>query len=521
MSSALRYDRHEVAEAKSGASLQRIVGETVRLIRDGRRWVGLCPVHSERTPSLTIFDDGHWHCFGCGAHGDAVTWLMRVRGLSFPDALAYLGATPIEGRPQQPAYIATPTASPTRDAAIRCWTEAIPARGTLVETYLASRGLSLPDDPPIRFHPECQRGPRDTTGTVTFAPAMICLLVDPVTAKPTGVHRTYLTATGSKAPAIRHNGRVMPSKSIFGNWGCIRLAPPNETRRTLGIAEGLENALSAHALGWDWGPIWAASAAVFHTAGRCRITFETPRITKSESQRPRRNPPQRACIFKSKRFSSFRFSIPTSVVCIGPCLFQKNKNISGSKQCIILTIKCRLMVNGGIYLVIGRGYSCGMKKPRRVYEIVLLGRGAERRAAERAEAKAAAVAAAAAGAAKRVKGGEAHTPAWRVREERKRRKAREALAASFAAGTPAGLRLARRERDGCVVGSASPDVGVLPDQGVAAAAVTPASAALESDGAVPAGFMPLGSELIRIGRDDLADLGRRRVVGSPFGRDGC
>jgi hypothetical protein len=182
------------------------------------------------------------------------------------------------------------------------------------------------------------------------------------------------------------------------------------------------------------------------------------------------------------------------------------------------------MVNGGIYLVIGRGYSCGMKKPRRVFEIVLLGRGAQRRAAERAEAKAAAVAAAAAGAAKRVKrvkGGEAHTPAWRVREERKRRKAREALAASFAAGTPAGLRLARREPDGCVVGSASPDVGVLPDPGVAAAAVTPASAALESDGAVPAGFMRLGSELIRIGRDDLADLGRRRVVGSPFGRDGC
>ena len=134
------------------------------------------------------------------AHGDAVTWLMKVRGFSFLDALAYLGATPIEGRPQQPAYVATPTASPTRDAAIRCWTEAVPACGTLVETYLASRGLSLPEDPPIRFHPECQRGPRDAKGTVTFGPAMVCLLVDPVTAKPTGVHRTYLTTAGSKRP---------------------------------------------------------------------------------------------------------------------------------------------------------------------------------------------------------------------------------------------------------------------------------------------------------------------------------
>ena len=261
MSTTLRYDRHEVAEAKSAASLQRIVGETVRLIRDGRRWVGLCPIHSERTPSLTIFADGHFHCYGCGAHGDVVTWLMRVRGFSFCDALAYLGATPTEGRPQQPTYVATPSASPTRDAAIRCWTEAIPARGTIVEAYLATRGLCLPDDPPIRFHPECQRGPRDARGTATFAPAMICLLVDPVTAKPTGVHRTYLTPTDAKAPAIHRDGRVIPSKSILGNWGCIRLAPPNETRRTLGIAEGLENALSAHALGWDWGPVWAAGSA--------------------------------------------------------------------------------------------------------------------------------------------------------------------------------------------------------------------------------------------------------------------
>jgi hypothetical protein len=252
----------------------------------------------------------------------------------------------------------------------------------------------------------------------------------------------------------------------------------------------------------------AAIAAVFHTAGRCRITFETPRITKSGSQRPRRDPPPRACIFKSNRFSSFRFSIPTSVVCIGSCLFQKNKNISGSKQCMILTIKCRLMVNGGIYLVIGMGYGCDMKKPRRVYEIVLLGRGAERRAAERAEA-----AAVAAVRPKRVKraastGGAA---------ERKRREAREALATAFAGATPAGRRLPERERDAEVVGSS--DLRGLPDQSVAAAAVTPALPAPVPGDAPAVGYVWVGRELVRIGRDDTKAYARRGLV-LPFGSGG-
>jgi hypothetical protein len=172
-----------------------------------------------------------------------------------------------------------------------------------------------------------------------------------------------------------------------------------------------------------------------------------------------------------------------------------------------------------------------MSKRKRVYEIVPIGRLAERRLAERAAAKAAAALEAAAAAEARrlrggrvgrpsVKGGVAHTAGWGERERRKRREAREALAAAFAGGTAMGLRLAQRERERAaeVVGSPSPDVVVLPEQGIKPAAVAVAGPAVGSDGEVPAGWFRLGSELIRIGRDDLADLGRRRVVGSPFGR---
>jgi hypothetical protein len=163
-----------------------------------------------------------------------------------------------------------------------------------------------------------------------------------------------------------------------------------------------------------------------------------------------------------------------------------------------------------------------MTKPPK-YEIVLLGEGAKRRAVERAEAKAAAAAAAV--AAKRVKEGRRSKRRWAAGKraaEEKLRADREALAAAFAGATPAGRRLAQRDREAAaevVVSSPDLGVGVVSDRGVAAAAVNLASP-VEPDGAVPAGFVMVGSELIRIGRDDLADLGRRRADGSPFGRGG-
>ncbi|HWQ08215.1 MAG TPA: DNA primase, partial [Holophaga sp.] len=54
-------------------------------------WVGLCPFHSERTPSFQVLADrGFYHCFGCGKHGDAFAWLMEREGLTFPEALEQL-----------------------------------------------------------------------------------------------------------------------------------------------------------------------------------------------------------------------------------------------------------------------------------------------------------------------------------------------------------------------------------------------------------------------------------------------
>ena len=76
---------------KSRISLVELVGQTVRLTRKGRDYWGCCPFHHEKTASFTVSDDkSFFHCFGCGEHGDAVTFAMKSMNLSFIEAVEYL-----------------------------------------------------------------------------------------------------------------------------------------------------------------------------------------------------------------------------------------------------------------------------------------------------------------------------------------------------------------------------------------------------------------------------------------------
>jgi len=78
-------------EFKARLPLAEIVARWVKLTRRGREWVGLCPFHGEKTPSFTVVEDkGFYHCFGCGAHGDALTFIMAMERLEFKEALARL-----------------------------------------------------------------------------------------------------------------------------------------------------------------------------------------------------------------------------------------------------------------------------------------------------------------------------------------------------------------------------------------------------------------------------------------------
>lgn len=72
-------------------TLSEIIGRRVKLVRAGREFKGCCPFHREKTPSFTVNDEKQfYHCFGCGAHGDAVGFVMQHDNLSFPEAIELL-----------------------------------------------------------------------------------------------------------------------------------------------------------------------------------------------------------------------------------------------------------------------------------------------------------------------------------------------------------------------------------------------------------------------------------------------
>ena len=66
-----------------------LVGRKVKLSRSGKSWKGCCPFHGEKTPSFYVYDDGY-HCFGCGAHGDAIGFVMQSEGAGFVEAVERL-----------------------------------------------------------------------------------------------------------------------------------------------------------------------------------------------------------------------------------------------------------------------------------------------------------------------------------------------------------------------------------------------------------------------------------------------
>ena len=80
-------------ELRARTVLSAVIAPSVKLLRAGREWKACCPFHNEKTPSFTVNDDkGFYHCFGCGAHGDAIRFLTDHRGMPFMDAVKELAA---------------------------------------------------------------------------------------------------------------------------------------------------------------------------------------------------------------------------------------------------------------------------------------------------------------------------------------------------------------------------------------------------------------------------------------------
>ena len=86
-----RIVKDDIETLRRQADIVVVVGDYTTLKRAGRSFKGLCPFHTERTPSFTVTPDGNfYHCFGCDASGDIYDFLMRIEGLEFPEAVEAL-----------------------------------------------------------------------------------------------------------------------------------------------------------------------------------------------------------------------------------------------------------------------------------------------------------------------------------------------------------------------------------------------------------------------------------------------
>ncbi|HSG63981.1 MAG TPA: CHC2 zinc finger domain-containing protein, partial [Gammaproteobacteria bacterium] len=126
------------------ADIVEIVGSRVTLTKAGREYKAVCPFHAEKTPSFTVSPiKGFYHCFGCGAHGTALGFLMQYDSLEFRDAVEALAevcgvpmpelVTAAEREPTAPLYELLKQADMIYRQALRESTTAI--------DYLKRRGI--------------------------------------------------------------------------------------------------------------------------------------------------------------------------------------------------------------------------------------------------------------------------------------------------------------------------------------------------------------------------------------------
>lgn len=141
------------------------------------------------------------------------------------------------------------------------WGECGPLAGTIGEQYLLARHCVIPPmEGDLRYHPMLPHKPSGYAG-----PALVALVTDAITCEPISLHRTWIRADGTKA-------EIDPARMLLGNHrkdgGVIRLWPDEEVTGSLGVAEGIETALSlAHAHKPVWSLIDAGNLAKFPALG--------------------------------------------------------------------------------------------------------------------------------------------------------------------------------------------------------------------------------------------------------------
>lgn len=153
--------------------LHELIGRAVPLKRVGKEYQACCPFHDERSPSFTIAPGkGFYHCFGCGAHGDAITWLIEYERLEFVEACRVIDSKAFDSL--APAKAVPPMALPTRLPGEGKWVPLLPVPdgapalmapdGKTIEVWNPKPNDQHPEGRFVRYSPARVDAYRDQPG---------------------------------------------------------------------------------------------------------------------------------------------------------------------------------------------------------------------------------------------------------------------------------------------------------------------------------------------------------------------
>jgi hypothetical protein len=244
MSDRRLIDRQDWVELARAVRLEDELARRAHKLEGKVERVGPCPRCGGRDRFSINLKKQVWNCRGCGKGGDIIDLVQLLDGSDFNTACETLTR---EDRPlyaPRPADPAEPSGVNNTDEVIRrrwartIWEESNPLAGTLGERYFIE-------------HRQLDVRKLDLAHVLRWNPKRLCivaLMTDPVTAKATGVHRTFLTPEGAKT-----------DRKMLGTKGCIRLSLDEVVTDGLGLCEGIEDALALLLSGWS--PVWAAADA--------------------------------------------------------------------------------------------------------------------------------------------------------------------------------------------------------------------------------------------------------------------
>jgi CHC2 zinc finger len=241
---------HQIERARDTRVEDVLERHGVRLKRSGSELVGPCPRCAGVDRFAADVKKQIFNCRHCGAKGNVIALEQFLSGCGFAEAVQRLA-----GGAWGPSRAAgpIPTAARVDDRsdgvakARQRWNEAVNPRGTIVETYLAGRGLDLAEagDDVIRYHPRCPW--KDDDGALTYAPVMLAAMRDIRTDELVAVSRRRLTPPqGEKVGKPKFLGAAAGA--------AIKLDADENVTNGLHICEGVETGIAGRILGLK--PMW-------------------------------------------------------------------------------------------------------------------------------------------------------------------------------------------------------------------------------------------------------------------------